>query len=283
MSAPDPGREAVDALRRVVAGIEHAEERPGQDEMAHEVSRAIASSRPIIVQAGTGTGKSLGYLVPAVLSGKKTVVATATKTLQDQLGRNDLPLLAAALDVPFTWAVLKGRSNYVCAQRLRELSGKAGQMEIEETVSSVRREIDSIVKWASTTRTGDLGHIAGQAHQRASRQPGECGGFDLVGVQALVGRAEHRARQQLAQALHQGAVERTAAAHHQLLRRWHVAQQGHRTALSRQLQQGGLHIDRVQGGLGLQMGLQPVQMEQIAPCAFGSRGLKKRFLEQRLQ
>lgn len=156
MSAPDPGREAVDALRRVVAGIEHAEERPGQDEMAHEVSRAIASSRPIIVQAGTGTGKSLGYLVPAVLSGKKTVVATATKTLQDQLGRNDLPLLAAALDVPFTWAVLKGRSNYVCAQRLRELSGKAGQMEIEETVSSVRREIDSIVKWASTTRTGDL-------------------------------------------------------------------------------------------------------------------------------
>ena len=167
MSAPDPGREAVDALRRVVAGIEHAEERPGQDEMAHEVSRAIASSRPIIVQAGTGTGKSLGYLVPAVLSGKKTVVATATKTLQDQLGRNDLPLLAAALDVPFTWAVLKGRSNYVCAQRLRELSGKAGQMEIEETVSSVRREIDSIVKWASTTRTGDLEDLPRTPTERA--------------------------------------------------------------------------------------------------------------------
>ena len=167
MTAASPGREALESLRRVVASIDNAEERPGQDEMVHEVARAIGSGRSIIVQAGTGTGKSLGYLVPAVLSGKKTVVATATKTLQDQLGRNDLPLLSRTLGVPFTWAVLKGRSNYVCAQRLRELTGKAGQLEIEETTSAVKREIDAILAWSGSTVTGDLEELPRTPSDRA--------------------------------------------------------------------------------------------------------------------
>jgi len=161
------GREALESLRRVVASIENAEERPGQDEMVHEVARALGSGRSIIVQAGTGTGKSLGYLVPAVLSGRKTVVATATKTLQDQLGRNDLPLLSRTLGVPFTFAVLKGRSNYVCAQRLRELTGKAGQLEIEETSSAVKREIDSILAWSGSTVSGDLEELPRTPSERA--------------------------------------------------------------------------------------------------------------------
>jgi ATP-dependent DNA helicase DinG len=66
-----------------------------------------------VVQAGTGTGKSLGYLVPSIIQGKKTVVATATKALQDQLHNSDLPLLQQTLGHDFTWAVVKGRSNYV--------------------------------------------------------------------------------------------------------------------------------------------------------------------------
>ena len=167
MTGTSAGREALESLRRVVASIDNAEERPGQDEMVHEVARALGAGRSIIVQAGTGTGKSLGYLVPAVLSGKKTVVATATKTLQDQLGRNDLPLLSRTLGVPFTWAVLKGRSNYVCAQRLRELTGKAGQLEIEETTTAVKREIDAILAWSGSTVTGDLEELPRTPSDRA--------------------------------------------------------------------------------------------------------------------
>jgi ATP-dependent DNA helicase DinG len=76
------------------------------------------------VQAGTGTGKSLAYLVPAVLSGHKVVVATATKALQDQLADKDLPAIAGA-GLAFTFAVLKGRSNYLCAQRANEMGAQS--------------------------------------------------------------------------------------------------------------------------------------------------------------
>lgn len=116
-----PGDNAVAALHRVTAHLAGSEERPGQDDMARAIADALAKRRHIIAQAGTGTGKSLAYLVPAILSSKKTVVATATKALQDQLDRQDLPQLAEHLGVDFTWAVVKGRNNYVCLQRLEEL------------------------------------------------------------------------------------------------------------------------------------------------------------------
>ena len=86
--------------------------------MATAVGRAMADGRHLVVQAGTGTGKSLAYLIPAALSGQRVVVATATKALQDQLATNDLPLVAAALDGDLSFAVLKGRSNYLCRQRV---------------------------------------------------------------------------------------------------------------------------------------------------------------------
>jgi ATP-dependent DNA helicase DinG len=89
--------------------------------MAGAIAESIASGRHLVVRAGTGTGKTLGYLVPAILSGRRVVVATATRALQDQLAAKDLPFLERALGQPFTWAVLKGRSNYVCVQRLAEL------------------------------------------------------------------------------------------------------------------------------------------------------------------
>lgn len=156
MTGSVAGKETVAALHRVVAALANAEERPGQDEMAYEIAAALAAGRSIIVQAGTGTGKSLGYLVPALLAGKRTVVATATKTLQDQLNRNDLPLLTRSMSHQFTWAVLKGRSNYVCLQRINELQDKSGQLEFEEFTKSTKREIESVLKWAKSTETGDI-------------------------------------------------------------------------------------------------------------------------------
>ena len=121
-----------EALDRVVAGLPAGEDRPGQREMAHAVEGAITAGRHLIVQAGTGTGKSAAYLVPAVLSGRRVVVATATKALQDQLANKDLPFLAEHLGRPFRFAVLKGRSNYLCRQRVREVAGGDDQLSLDD-------------------------------------------------------------------------------------------------------------------------------------------------------
>src|SRR6478752_5698937 len=120
----DAASRALAALDAVTAGLADAEVRPGQQQMAEAVARAIAEERHLVVQAGTGTGKTMGYLVPAVLSGKKVVVATATKALQDQLASKDLPFLTEQLLAhdgrELKWAVLKGRNNYACLQRIQE-------------------------------------------------------------------------------------------------------------------------------------------------------------------
>ncbi|MEY4392503.1 MAG: hypothetical protein RLZZ544_1212 [Actinomycetota bacterium] len=163
------GRAALDALHTVVAALPEAEERAGQDEMSYAIAESLAAGRSIIVQAGTGTGKSLGYLVPALMSGKKTVVATATKTLQDQLAKNDLPLLAGSIGLDFSWAVLKGRSNYLCVQRVKELDDKSNQLEFAETTSSVRREIEGILEWSRTTATGDIEEMPRTPSERARK------------------------------------------------------------------------------------------------------------------
>lgn len=171
MTGSTAGREAIDALRRVVAAMPGAEERQGQIDMVHAVAEAVAAGRSIIVQAGTGTGKSLGYLVPAILSGRRTVVATATKTLQDQLDRNDLPLLRDHLGVPFTWAVVKGRNNYVCLQRTEEARKDSSHPEFDEVAGRARvaleKEISEVAAWASTSATGDLEELPRNLSPRA--------------------------------------------------------------------------------------------------------------------
>ncbi|HEU5149397.1 MAG TPA: ATP-dependent DNA helicase, partial [Iamia sp.] len=137
------------------------EDRPGQVAMAHAVTRAIVDGRHVVVQAGTGTGKSLAYLVPAALSGKPVVVATATKALQDQLVGKDLPFLADHLDAPLTYAVLKGRSNYVCRQRLGEIDASAQQLALDGLVERApEEELREIKTWAGTTLTGDRAELA---------------------------------------------------------------------------------------------------------------------------
>ena len=105
--------EAVDGLRQVTERLPAGELRTQQLDMCRSVARAIEAGRHLVVEAGTGTGKSLAYLVPAVTSGHKVVVATATKALQDQLADKDLPAVAAAIDRPFSFAVLKGRRRAI--------------------------------------------------------------------------------------------------------------------------------------------------------------------------
>lgn len=161
------GNQAIEALRRVTSAFEGSEERQGQVDMSHAIAESLASGRSIIVQAGTGTGKSLGYLVPAILAGKRTVVATATKALQDQLARHDLPLLQENLGVDFTWAVVKGRSNYVCAQRLSENADTSNQLEFDELGDKLKEEIARIQQWAARTATGDFEEFDQLPSQRA--------------------------------------------------------------------------------------------------------------------
>jgi ATP-dependent DNA helicase DinG len=136
--------------------------------MAESVARAIREQRHLVVQAGTGTGKSLAYLVPALVLGTRAVVSTATKALQDQLAARDLPHLAATLDAPFEFAVLKGRSNYICQQRVAEVAGGDQQMGFDISEPTGRppdlgplgREIRRLVDWAASAVTGDRAELA---------------------------------------------------------------------------------------------------------------------------
>ena len=180
MSASAAGRAAIEALRDVVSSMEGAEERQAQVDMAYTIAESIAAGRSSIVQAGTGTGKSLGYLVPAILSGKKTVVATATKGLQDQLHQNDLPLLKSRLGKDFTWTVIKGRSNYLCLQRIDELSQDDDQLFDTSLNPRTRQEVDRLVAWGRKSTTGDLEEVpfpfSEQARRAVSVGVDECPG-----------------------------------------------------------------------------------------------------------
>lgn len=155
-----------DALAAVVAQLPGGgEPREGQREMAAAVGRTMRDGGHVIVQAGTGTGKSLAYLVPAARAGKKVIVATATKALQDQLAGKDLPFVAEHLDREFSWAVLKGRSNYVCRQRLAEIAGtsakaKGAQFSLDVLAERAPSdELKRIAAWADETPSGDRAEL----------------------------------------------------------------------------------------------------------------------------
>ncbi|MCU0271893.1 MAG: ATP-dependent DNA helicase [Acidimicrobiales bacterium] len=170
-------RAALERIRTALPG--GGEERAGQQTMVEAVERALVDGRHLVVQAGTGTGKSLGYLVPAVLSGRRVVVATATKALQDQLAEKDLPFLQRQLPRTFRWAVLKGRSNYVCRQRLAEIATEA-QLELDGLGGGHRAELERVLEWAEDTRTGDLAELdpspPGAVWAAVSVGPTECPG-----------------------------------------------------------------------------------------------------------
>lgn len=115
--------DSTEALVNVLADKPDGADRPGQTQMVEAVADAISSRSHLVVEAGTGTGKSLAYLIPAVLSGQRIAIATATKSLQNQLADSDLPFLAEHLGVPVSWSVVKGRQSYVCMAKLVERLG----------------------------------------------------------------------------------------------------------------------------------------------------------------
>jgi ATP-dependent DNA helicase DinG len=160
------GNRSVAALRRVVAALPGGGEgRPGQVEMAEAVAAAVLEGRHLVVRAGTGTGKTLGYLVPAILSGRRVVVATATRALQDQLATKDLPFLDEHLDQPFDWAVLKGRSNYLCAQRLAELAPRLASGDADPPIGGVQMELDHIDGFAERADPSELARLSDWARE----------------------------------------------------------------------------------------------------------------------
>jgi ATP-dependent DNA helicase DinG len=138
-------------LGRALPGFEP---RPGQLEMALAVARVMAGGGVLLAEAGTGTGKTLAYLVPAILSRQRILVSTGTKNLQEQIYLKDLPVLRQALDVPFSATYMKGRNNYLCLQRFESLRrDPAARVMFGELLGTLER-------WARDTGTGDRAEVA---------------------------------------------------------------------------------------------------------------------------
>ena len=140
-------------LARVIDGFESRRE---QQLMADWVGEALASRGTLAIEAGTGTGKTFAYLVPALLSGRQVIISTGTRTLQDQLFNRDLPTVARALGLPARVALLKGRANYLCLHRL-DLVDSAPQLP--GIPSPNARMLSRIRRWSRQTATGDLSEV----------------------------------------------------------------------------------------------------------------------------
>ncbi|MCY9851761.1 ATP-dependent DNA helicase [Vibrio mediterranei] len=139
------------ALGRVIPGFQP---RQPQLDMADAVEQAIHNEDQLVVEAGTGTGKTFAYLVPALLSGKKTIISTGSKNLQEQLFHRDLPLMVEALGFHGQVSLLKGRSNYLCLDRL---SRQMVESHTTETQTDLLSQLVKVRSWSSETKSGDLG------------------------------------------------------------------------------------------------------------------------------
>lgn len=178
--------------------LEGWEPRPGQLRMALAVERALASEQVLLCEAGTGTGKTFAYLVPALLSGRKVVVSTATRALQDQIYQRDLPLLVDALgrDVPV--ALMKGLGNYLCRRRLGEALHHAAALEPARA-----QALSVVARFAETSESGDVAELSALPEDHPlwvdvtssseTRVGAECGHFEECFVTRMKRDAE-RAR-----------------------------------------------------------------------------------------
>lgn len=134
--------------------LPHFESRPGQVEMARTVADAFEQGGVVLAEAGTGTGKTLAYLVPAVLSGGRVLISTGTKNLQEQIYFKDIPALRDALGINFTATYMKGRANYLCLHRLEQLvDGQSLSMGTESIF------LPMIQEWSAKTETGDRAEL----------------------------------------------------------------------------------------------------------------------------
>ena len=176
-------RPQLDALLHAAVSGVGGTERPGQVEMAKAVARSLETREHLLVQAGTGTGKSLAYLVPAVAhafaTGRPAIVATATLALQAQIVDRDMPRVADAL-APLlgrrpTYALVKGRRNYLCAHKLEggfpdEEEGLFGVAQVDAAASRLGLEVVRLREWAEETESGDRDELVPGVSERAWRQ-----------------------------------------------------------------------------------------------------------------
>jgi ATP-dependent DNA helicase DinG len=148
--------EAIFSSNGLLSRSKNFEFRPQQQQMAIAVARTLESGEHLAVEAGTGVGKSLAYLVPSILyatsSKKKAIVSTHTINLQEQLTQKDLPMLQQILPVPFSFTMLKGRGNYLCTRRLQKAMQQSGHL----FTSSEAEELGRIYEWSKTTTDGSL-------------------------------------------------------------------------------------------------------------------------------
>jgi ATP-dependent DNA helicase DinG len=139
------------ALSKVIPGFTPREP---QQKMAEAVTRALALDAQLVVEAGTGTGKTFGYLVPIFLSQKKTIISTGTKNLQDQLFFKDIPIIKKIFSFPRKVVLLKGRANYLCHYRL-DRNYQDGRFESRQLIA----QLQLIKEWAGCTDTGDISEL----------------------------------------------------------------------------------------------------------------------------
>nr|WP_220481100.1 ATP-dependent DNA helicase [Lysobacter penaei] len=149
-------REALEAGGALAAALEHFAPRTAQQDLSAAIADAFDGRGTLIAEAGTGTGKTFAYLVPALLSGMKTIVSTGTRALQDQLYHRDLPRVRDALGRGLKTALLKGRANYLCHYRMQQARGEP-RFHSREMAAQFQR----IVAWSGQTKSGDLAEVEG--------------------------------------------------------------------------------------------------------------------------
>ena len=150
----DAAVEAFAADGPLARALDGFEPRAGQLEMAEAVAGVLATGGVLLAEAGTGTGKTLAYLVPAILSRKRVLVSTGTKNLQEQIFFKDLPVLREALGIPFTATCMKGRGNYLCLHRFEAFRETSAVRSWDETL-----HIRILERWLAETETGDRAEV----------------------------------------------------------------------------------------------------------------------------
>jgi ATP-dependent DNA helicase DinG len=139
------------SLANLISDYQH---RPEQEDMANKILSAISEGESLVCEAGTGTGKTVAYLVPALLSKQKIIVSTGTRHLQDQLYQKDLPLVLDALESSATTMVLKGRANYLCLQHMDIAINDTKDLSYQNM-----SDLQEVVQWSSSTKTGDINEL----------------------------------------------------------------------------------------------------------------------------
>lgn len=196
MNLAEQSLEILDEVTAALPG--GGERRDGQRSMTQAVADAVTAGGHVAVQAGTGTGKSLAYLIPVALTDRPTVIATATKALQDQLAGKDLPFLHDQLPVDVDFAVLKGRSNYLCLQRLDELdAANTLGLGLDDNTPDTDT-VERLRAFAADSETGDraeLDDIDDRTWRQVSVGRDECPGAGRCpkGDDCLAERARRRA------------------------------------------------------------------------------------------